>query len=70
MPKRRKKTARDAGRSDLFADRASLIVYLQYALDELTLLDETSAGLIQMAILNLQDENSPSRLDYHNPRLS
>jgi hypothetical protein len=48
------RTKRGVSKGELFPDRATMIVYLEYALEELAELDEISASLIQMAILNLR----------------
>ena len=48
------RTKRGVSNGQLFPDRATMIVYLEYALEELAELDEISASLIQMAILNLR----------------
>jgi hypothetical protein len=48
------RTKRAVSKGELFPDRATMIVYLEYALEELAELDEVSASLIQMAILNLR----------------
>jgi hypothetical protein len=48
------RTKRGVSKGELFSDRATMIVYLEYALQELAELDEISASLIQMAILNLR----------------
>ena len=48
------KTKRGGSKGQLFPDRATMIVYLEYALEELAEVDEISASLIQMAILNLR----------------
>jgi hypothetical protein len=39
-------------------DRHLLAVYLGYALEELTLVNETSAALVRMAIASLNEETS------------
>ena len=39
-------------------DRHLLAVYLSYALEELTLINETSAALVRMAIASLNEETS------------
>jgi hypothetical protein len=48
------RTKRDVRHGELFPDRATMIIYLEYALDELAEIDEISASLIQMAITNLR----------------
>jgi hypothetical protein len=48
------RTKRNGSDAQLFPDRATMIVYLEYALKELAELDEISASLIQMAIMNLR----------------
>jgi hypothetical protein len=48
------RTKRGASKGELFPDRAMMIVYLEYALEELAELDEISASLIQLAISNLR----------------
>lgn len=39
-------------------DRATLIMYLRYALDDLAKVNETSAALVRMAIVSLEEETS------------
>jgi len=40
----------------LRADRHSLIAYLRYAVEELAVVNETSAALVRMAISSLEEE--------------
>jgi len=42
--------------SHLRADRHSLIAYLRYAVEELSVVNETSAALVRMAISSLEEE--------------
>jgi hypothetical protein len=52
------KTAkRGPGQDQLFPDRAGLIMYLQYALEDLAEIDKTSAALIEKVIMNLRDSH-------------
>jgi hypothetical protein len=44
-------------------DRHLLAAYLSYALEELTLVNETSAALVRMAIESLNEETSMVPLD-------
>ncbi len=39
-------------------DRATLITYLRYALEDLGKVNETSAALVRMAIFSLEEETS------------
>jgi hypothetical protein len=41
---------------ELRADRHSLIAYLRYAVEELAVVNETSAALVRMAISSLEEE--------------
>jgi hypothetical protein len=42
--------------SQLSADRHSLIAYLRYVVEELAVVNETSAALVRMAITSLEEE--------------
>ena len=64
------RTKRDARHGQLLPDRATMIVYLEYALDELAELDEVSASLIQMAIMNLRDSDPRQPLPHYKHKLS
>jgi hypothetical protein len=57
MPDRDKRAKRGLCQGQLFPDRAGLIMYLQYALEDLAEIDKTSAALIEKAIMNLRDSN-------------
>ena len=47
-----------------------MIVYLEYALEELAELDEISASLIQMAIMNLRAAGLPEPVVNYKHKLS
>ncbi len=48
----------DECRDQAFSDRASLITYLQYVVDEVAALDGQSAELLRMVISNLAHPDS------------
>lgn len=47
-----------------------MIIYLEYALEELQELDETSASLIEMAIVNLRKAGPPHEVPHYKRKLS
>jgi hypothetical protein len=64
------RTKRGVSNGQLFPDRATMIVYLEYALEELAELDEISASLIQMAIMNLRAAGLPEPVVNYKHKLS
>lgn len=64
------RTKRGGSNGQLFPDRATMIVYLEYALEELAELDEVSASLIQMAILNLRASDPQAAALHYTRKLS
>ncbi|HEX4409415.1 MAG TPA: hypothetical protein VH206_11635 [Xanthobacteraceae bacterium] len=48
----------DECQDHVFSDRASLITYLQYVVDEVAAVDEQSAAMLRMVISNLAHSDS------------